>query len=81
MAPTIEQLRGKTTDQLIREHDAAATHTVVGISYYLEEIARREQAEQTHTMLQYTKQVRTMTVIVTVATIINVLVTAVLLFK
>jgi len=67
MAPTIEELRAQSTEQLIKEHDSHARSTVVGISYYLDEIARRQQANQTEAMLSYTKQMRTMTVIITLA--------------
>jgi len=80
MAPTIEQLRAMTTEQLMNEHDSHAQSTVVGISYYLDEIARRQQASQTEAMLSYTKQVRTMTGIITIATIINVTAAILLLY-
>jgi hypothetical protein len=42
MSFTVEELRSLPVDKLIELHDSVATHTSVGVSYYLEEIARRD---------------------------------------
>lgn len=44
MAFSIEQLRGQSDADLIHLHDEAAKHTAVGVSYYLDELRRREMA-------------------------------------
>jgi hypothetical protein len=58
---SLEQLRKIPTEQLIREHDAKAKTTEVGITYYLEEIARRENAK-------LARQMWVMTLIITILT-------------
>lgn len=44
MSFSIEQLRTKTDDDIVRLHDQAAENTTVGVSYYLDELRRRETA-------------------------------------
>jgi hypothetical protein len=79
---TIAQLQTLPDEELIKQHDAIiATHNiVVGVQYFLDELRRRESSRQQETMLAYTRQIRVMTVIVTVATIVNVLVAVALLY-
>jgi hypothetical protein len=55
-------------DQLIREHDVQAKTTVMGVNYYLEEVARRDAEAQGARMEQagvrmeqMTKTIRTLT--------------------
>lgn len=43
MSLSVAKLHALSDDELIRLHDEAARHTVVGIAYYLDEIRRREQ--------------------------------------
>lgn len=74
MSRTLEQLRKMSTQELVTEHDRIAKSTQVGISYYLEELSRRERDKQTETMLSYTKAILLLTVVVTIATILNVVV-------
>ena len=38
---SVEQLRNASEEELIREHDRLATHTVVGTKHYLDELWRR----------------------------------------
>lgn len=42
-APKIKDLRRMTDAQLEEMHDNISTHTVVGTSYYLDELNRRIQ--------------------------------------
>ncbi len=72
MAMTLKELRGLSDDDLVAQHDEIAGSTVVGLNYYLAEIARRDQDRQTQAMLSYTKWVTIMTAIITVATIANI---------
>ena len=38
---SVEQLRNASEEELIREHDRLATHTVIGTKHYLDELWRR----------------------------------------
>jgi hypothetical protein len=73
-------------EDLLREYDRLAGSTEVGLSFYREEIARREIGEQSQQMLTITAAMRSMTadirkwtqvvmwltIIVTALTVINV---------
>lgn len=43
MSHTIENLRHLSDEQLIKEHDEKAKHTVVGTQYYVDELERRSR--------------------------------------
>lgn len=74
-------------EDLLREYDRLAGSTEVGLSFYREEIARRELAEQSQQILTLTAAMRNMTadigkwtqvvmwltIIVTALTVINVI--------
>jgi hypothetical protein len=60
----IEELRKLRRNELERLYDAAAEHTVSGLSLYRDEILRREQSKQTTWLIA-------LTAIVTIATIIG----------
>ena len=72
--PKIAELRELSDEELIKEHDRIAPSTNVGVIYYLEELARRDQARQAASMLRYTSWVMAMTFVITVATIVQVMV-------
>ena len=81
MARTWTELRSLSDEELIAEHDKLAQLTGVGLGYYLEEMRFRHlnrdserMLNYTQTILGYTKWVKWMTVIITVATIISVVV-------
>jgi hypothetical protein len=44
MAMTIKQLRNDSEDDLINEHDHPARYLSPGVSYYLDELRRRDTA-------------------------------------
>jgi len=44
MSYTMEQLRATSDADLVRGHDEAAQHTVVGVNYFLDELRRRDVA-------------------------------------
>jgi hypothetical protein len=46
VAEPIEELRGLSTEEIIRRHDEQAIHTFVGTQHYLDELARRDAEEQ-----------------------------------
>jgi hypothetical protein len=81
MAETIAELRELSDDEIIRRHDQKASNTGVGTHHYLAELARRDQDRASDVMLAYTRQIKIMTVIVTVATIISTLLVAWSLFR
>ena len=72
--PKYADLRKMPDDGLIAAHDRIADIIQPGISYYLDELSRRGQVRQAEEMLAYTRQIRWMTVAMTVATIVNVLI-------
>ena len=72
MAHTFTALRDLSEEQLIDRHDKVAGSHSPGVDYYLRELARRDQDRQTKAMLRYTWWIRVMTVVMTIATIINV---------
>lgn len=74
MARTWAELKELPDEELIKEYDKLAKDTVEGTKQYLAELRHRDLKRQSDTMLKYTKQVKLMTIIITVATIINVVV-------
>ena len=72
MALSLHDLQNLTDDEVIRKHDEQAKTTVVGTQYFLGELNRRYQERQTNTMLRLTKCITFMTLVVTAATIANV---------
>ena len=50
MSRSISGLRALSDDQLIAEHDERAQHTVVGTSYYVDELSRRAQERDAKAM-------------------------------
>ena len=74
MTRSIRELRGASEKELIQEHDELAKNTLPGVDYYLNELARRESARQQATMIRLTYAIAAMTLVVTVATIVNLLV-------
>jgi hypothetical protein len=71
MSHTIARIRELSDSDLIAEHDRLAQSTVVGVDYYLNELARRDQARQTALLLRYTRILLWLTVIVTLATVVS----------
>ncbi len=80
MVPKIAELRQMRDDELIAEHDKITTSTQPGVSYYIDELARRDQSRQTEAMLRYTRWIGWLTLTVTIATFVNVVI-AFLLFR
>lgn len=75
MSWSIAQLRDMSDDELIRAHDRLAKNTQgVGVNYYLAELARRDSARQQLTMIRLTWAIVGMTLVVTIATIVNLIV-------
>jgi hypothetical protein len=72
-ARSFQELRETSSEELVRAHDAEAEHTVVGVNYFLDELARREAAAQTAAIVKLTLAIAICTAVVTVATIVSTL--------
>lgn len=70
-ARMLVDLRLLSDGELMFLHDSCAGETQVGVSYYLAELARRDQERATKAMLLYTRWMIVMTVIITVATLVS----------
>lgn len=77
MIPTYEQLVSLSDQDLVDGYNAAAERTVVGTGFYLDELNRRAQTRQSTSILDLTRQVRNLTVIITILTVINAALVAV----
>ena len=72
-APKIKQLRGMSDKKLEEMNDNISTHTVVGTSYYLDELNRRIQERNTNIIKKHTIAITVMTAFMALSTIINVI--------
>ena len=72
--PTWERLTSLAEDQLIDEHDKLVTRNRVlaTTTYYLEELRHRTQARVAVEVERFTRRIFWLTLLVTVATIVNV---------
>lgn len=80
-ATSYSQLRSLPTEELVRVYDSTAKSTELGLAFIREEIARRENAEQTEAISRMTRQMRDLTRWITGLTIINVLLAGITIFK
>jgi hypothetical protein len=72
-----ESIRQLPIEELIKEYDKIADNTSVsnvGLNFYLSEIYRRDQEQINIQILGYSKKLHGMTIIITVATLINLFV-------
>ncbi|MDP2210302.1 MAG: hypothetical protein Q8J63_01025 [Candidatus Aquicultor sp.] len=81
MIPTHEELESMSEQDLILRYDAEARNTVVGTQFFRDELIRRRQNRQTYEMLAFTRQVRNMTIAITVFTVISAILVAVTILK
>ncbi len=77
MIPPYEQIVRLSDEELISRYNALATHTTVGTSFYIEELARRQTLRDSARMLQLTVSITTLTRSIFALTIVNVLVVVV----
>lgn len=71
MIPKYSELQKLTDAEIIERYDKEAQHTVVGTGFYLDELIRRSMQRQTARMLEFTKQIRTWTLVMVVVTVVN----------
>lgn len=69
---TIAELKRRSDEQIMAAYDVAVGQTIVGADYYLEELRRREQTRVATEMKRFTRWIFWLTLVVTVATIVNV---------
>ena len=72
MAKTWNKLRSLTDDEIINGYDIQASTTIIGSQYYLDELNRRYQERHAKAMLRFTKWIANMTVVITLATVTNI---------
>ncbi len=66
-------IKNLSIDQLKEKYDNIAKKTNPGISFYQDEIARRESEKLNLKMLEMTKQMRNMTIAISIMTLVNIL--------
>ncbi len=71
MSHSIQSLKDLSDKELIEQHDELAQTTVMGTQYYLSELRHREQVETNQEMGRLTRWIFGFTVVVTIATVIN----------
>lgn len=88
MSFALKELRAKSDEEIITLHDQIAKlddqiakHAIEKVHYYLNELTRRDQSRQTEAILSYTRRITWMTGIVVLATILNLVITFLLLYK
>jgi hypothetical protein len=71
---TYRELLALSEDELITLHDKLVLEkgTIINLDYYLEALRYKAQDRQTERMLSYTRWITVLTVVVTLATIVNV---------
>jgi cytoskeletal protein RodZ len=75
MSKKYHELMSLTDEELIKLYDAVANNTVVGLSYYIEELARRRTEKSNKLMAKLTIWIAILTAVMLLSTIANVIVT------
>ncbi len=79
---TYAQLRRLSDADLIHLYEELANSTQLqGLGFVREELTRREAERQQEEMLRMTKQMRNMTIAITLLTVVNVIVVVIALFR
>ena len=71
---TMAELKRLSDEQLIAAYDVAIEQTIVGADYYLEELRNRSQERVAAAVEKFTRWIFGLTLVVTLATIVNVVV-------
>lgn len=74
MAPSFQQIREISYDQLIQIHDQLTGNTVVGIQYYLDELKRRDLQDVADRSERLAQSVHRLTAVSTFAAVVALLV-------
>ena len=81
MSYSVKQLRETSDDVLVAEHDAAAMNTYVGVSYYLEELQRRDFVRAAEATERLARATFWLSVVSAIAAIAAVAVAVIALFQ
>jgi len=73
-APSLRELKSMSNEELVSAYDTHAQGTQVGTSFLLDEIRYREMADLNAKVVSLTKWITFLTVVITLATIVNVIV-------
>lgn len=76
MIPSHEELEKLSDQEIIDRYNQAAHNTVVGTGFYRDEYVRRQAEKQSERMLNISKNMQTMTVVITILTVVNVILVA-----
>jgi hypothetical protein len=68
--PKFAELNKMSDEDLIAAHDKIADLIQPGVSYYLDELARRGQTRLAEAMLQCTRRIERLTLVVTAASLL-----------
>ncbi|WP_282006871.1 hypothetical protein [Propioniciclava sinopodophylli] len=79
-ARSIAELRRATDDELIREHDADAVHTVVGTDYYMQELFRRSSERASERAQQLSERIYQLSIVTTVVSVLALIVAVAAIF-
>ncbi len=71
---TYRELRELSDDKVVDMYDAEAERVGISLNFLRGELLRREQANQSATIAKLTWWITFMTVVVTVATVVNVII-------
>jgi hypothetical protein len=80
-APTMSELRAMSIDDVIARYDHAAETADGGLTFYREEVARRDAAEQTSKIVDLTAQIVTLTYVITGLTFVTAVAAVVVLIQ
>ncbi|MCX7015717.1 MAG: hypothetical protein NTW86_24720 [Candidatus Sumerlaeota bacterium] len=72
MAWSYATLRKKSDEDLIAEYDRVAWGTQIGLNFIGNELARRESLRMQEHMIGLTRQMRNLTIVIGVLTLVNV---------
>ena len=71
-ARSYAEIRKKSLDDLVKEYDEVAEHTVVGLDFIKQEIWRRDSEKLNCNMARLTRRIYWLTIVITILTAINV---------
>lgn len=77
MVETFKQLRQMSREEIERKYDRVAQTTGGSLNFYRDELLRRDLEEDNAQMLRFTRQVRDMTIAITVLTVVVAVMTGV----
>jgi hypothetical protein len=73
MAQSYQDLRKLSKEEVIELYNRAAPNVQLGLGFYRDELAHRDVEGQNRRLIKMTNHIRFLTVVVTLATILNVI--------